>query len=58
MSVVRRGRSFIRRGAKVQRRVALVQLLFWPVLVGSGLAAGATDLALRRHRTATTPTAA
>lgn len=34
---------------KVQRRVALAQLLFWPALIGTAAAAGvATVISLRR----------
>ncbi|WNG89745.1 hypothetical protein C6A87_011690 [Mycobacterium sp. ITM-2016-00317] len=54
MSVVRRSRSLVRRGVKVQRRVALAQMLFWPLLIGGGLAAGATALAVRRRSRADT----
>lgn len=55
MSVVRRSRSLVRRGVKAQRRVALAQMLFWPVLIGGGLVAGATAfVAVRRHRRADT----
>ncbi|WP_156448399.1 hypothetical protein [Mycobacterium sp. NAZ190054] len=55
MSVARRSRSLVRRGVKVQRRIAVVQLLFWLVLIGSGLAAAAVALALRRHRLGAAP---
>ncbi|MBV5243925.1 MULTISPECIES: hypothetical protein [Mycolicibacterium] len=49
MSVIRRSRSLARRGLKVQRRVALAQLLFWPALIGTAAAAGlATVISLRR----------
>jgi hypothetical protein len=40
-----------RRGIKVQRRVALAQFLFWPTLIGTGIAVGAA-VAFRRHRRA------
>jgi hypothetical protein len=40
---------------KAQRRVVLAQMLFWPVLIGGGLVAGATAfVAVRRHRRADT----
>ena len=51
MGVVRRSRSLVRRGVKVQRRVALAQMLVWPLLIGGGLVVGATAfVALRRRR--------
>lgn len=48
MSIIRRTRSVARQGLKVQRRVALTQALFWPAVLGAGLAVGALTLAIRR----------
>ena len=50
MSVADRTRSVARTGLKVQRRVALAQALFWPVVLGAGLAVAATGLAVARRR--------
>ncbi len=49
MGVIRSSRSLARRGAKVQRRIAFAQLLFWPLVVvtlgGAGVVAA---VSLRR----------
>lgn len=44
MRVIRRGRSLVRRGLRVQRRIALAQFLFWPGLIGAGLVVGVAVL--------------
>lgn len=46
MSVTSKGRAAARQTIRVQRRVALVQALFWPVVVGTTLVVGVT-VALR-----------
>lgn len=59
MTVTSRARSATRWGLKMQRRIALTQALFWPVLLGSGLVVGAgVVLKMRQNSPATkTPTA-
>ncbi|MBB2990288.1 hypothetical protein FHR72_001756 [Mycolicibacterium iranicum] len=50
MSVIRRSRSLARRGLKIQRRVAIAQVLFWPALVSTGVAVGVAAAVLRRKQ--------
>ncbi|WP_199254769.1 hypothetical protein [Mycolicibacterium mengxianglii] len=42
-----------RRAVRVQRRIWLAQMLFWPLLIGAGILA--TTLVLLRVRSARTP---
>ncbi|KMO72528.1 hypothetical protein MCHUDSM44219_04821 [Mycolicibacterium chubuense] len=49
MSVTTRTRSAARLGLKVQRRVALAQLLFWPTVITTGALLGALVIAGRRR---------
>ena len=49
MSVTNRTRSAARLGLKVQRRVALAQLLFWPTVITTGAVLGALVIAGRRR---------
>ncbi|AFM15098.1 hypothetical protein Mycch_0273 [Mycolicibacterium chubuense NBB4] len=62
MTVASRTRSATRWGLKMQRRIALAQALFWPLLLSSGLVLAVVGLfAVRRARpgrTATPPTPA
>lgn len=53
MSVTSRTRSAARLGLKVQRRVALAQLLFWPTVLTTGAVLGALVVAGRRRSRAT-----
>ena len=56
MSITRRTRSLARTGVKVQRRIAVAQLLFWPTVLGGGLLiGGALAVAVRRSRTRPQP---
>ena len=53
MSVTARARSAARFGVQVQRRVVIVQLLWWPTLLVAGLAIGtATVVAVKRRGSA------
>jgi hypothetical protein len=53
MSVTNRTRSAARLGLKVQRRVALAQVLFWPTVITTATLLGALVIAgLRRVRSA------
>jgi hypothetical protein len=47
VSVIRRTRTVAQRGLKIQRRVVLTQALFWPVVLGTGLAIGAAAVAVK-----------
>ncbi|BBX19161.1 hypothetical protein CRI77_00800 [Mycolicibacterium duvalii] len=50
MSVTGRTRSLARTGLKVQRRVALAQMLFWPaVLATAGVLGAGVVMARRRN---------
>ncbi len=51
MSIARRTSSVARQGVKVHRRVVFAQALFWPALLGAGLAVGVLALAIRRSTT-------
>ena len=52
MSLARRTRSLARQGVKVQRRIALAQLLFWPAVLCAGAAGTAVAVvAVRRSKT-------
>lgn len=53
MSVTSRTRSAARLGLKVQRRVALAQILFWPTVITTGAVLGALVVAGRRRSRAT-----
>lgn len=56
MSITRRTRSLARTGVKVQRRIAVAQLLFWPtVLCGGVVIGGALAVAVRRSKTRPQP---
>jgi len=50
MSVTSRTRSAARTGLKVQRRVALAQVLFWPTVLTTGAVVCVLVLAGRRRR--------
>lgn len=67
MSVTGRARSLTRTGLKIQRRVALTQMLFWPAVLTTAGLVGAGVVMARRHAgaaasvgqpPATSPTAA
>lgn len=49
MSVTGRARSWTRKGLKVQRRVALAQMMFWPTVLGAAGLLGAGVLLARRR---------
>ena len=51
MSVTSRTRSAARTGLKVQRRVALALLLFWPTVITTGAVLTALVVASRRRGT-------
>ncbi|UXA18404.1 hypothetical protein [Mycobacterium sp. SMC-4] len=55
MSVAGRARSLTRTGLKVQRRVALAQLLFWPSVLVTAAVAGAGIVRARRRAAAERP---
>lgn len=55
MSVTSRTRSAARLGLKVQRRVALAQILFWPTVITTGAVLGALVIAGRRRSRAAGP---
>ena len=58
MSLTDRTRSTARWALRTQRRIALVQVLFWPAVLGTGIAVGAVALVTwRRRRHETSPTA-
>ncbi|VEG54215.1 Uncharacterised protein [Mycolicibacterium aurum] len=48
MSIARRTRSVVRGGVKVQRRIVVVQALFWPTIIAAGLTIGAVAFTIRR----------
>ena len=50
MSITSRTRSTTRQVAKAQRRIALVQVLFWPAVVIGGVTVGAVALLTLRRR--------
>ncbi|GAB3229888.1 hypothetical protein [Mycolicibacterium hippocampi] len=51
MSLTSRGRAAARQTIRVQRRVALIQALLWPALIGTALVVGATvALKVRANR--------
>ena len=52
MSVTSRTRSAARWGLKTQRRIALIQALFWPAVVTTGVVSGGLLLAAARRRRA------
>ncbi|KRE27522.1 hypothetical protein ASG82_14065 [Mycobacterium sp. Soil538] len=49
MSITSRTRSAARTGLKVQRRIALAQLLFWPTVITTGAVLTALVIAGRRR---------
>ena len=53
MSITRRTRSLARQGVKVQRRIALAQLLFWPSVLAAAALVGTVAVAVRRSRKTT-----
>ncbi|MGE2833162.1 hypothetical protein [Mycobacterium sp. SMC-4] len=55
MSVTGRARSLTRKGLKIQRRVALAQMLFWPTVLTAAGAVGAGVLLARRRDLAHSP---
>jgi hypothetical protein len=58
VSIPSKTRSLARRGLKIQRRVAIAEALFWPVLLGIGVVIGTAVLLARRLRYRPTPSAA
>ncbi len=52
MSVTSRTRSAARWSLKTQRRIALIQALFWPAVVTTGVVSGGLLLAAARRRRA------
>ncbi|MDZ4235875.1 MAG: hypothetical protein U1C73_19410 [Dietzia sp.] len=59
MSVTSKGRTAARQTIRVQRRIMLVQALFWPVVVGTTLVVGVTvALRIRSNLRAPDPTPA
>jgi hypothetical protein len=48
VSITGKTRSIARRGVTLERRIAIIQALFWPALLGIGVLIGATVLLTRR----------
>ena len=58
MSVTGRARSLTGKGLKIQRRVAVVQMLFWPSVAVTAMGAVGAGLLLLARRRDLTPGAA
>ena len=55
MSITGKTRSFARGSLKLQRRIAIAEALFWPVLLGTGVVIGMVVLLGRRLGRRPTP---
>ncbi len=55
VSVTGKAKSATRFGLKVQRRIVIVQTLWWPTLILGGFVAAATVLAAVRRRAVAQP---
>jgi hypothetical protein len=55
VSITGKTRSFARGSLKLQRRIAIAEALFWPVLLGTGVVIGMVVLVTRRLGRRPTP---